>query len=166
MGILDEVATTLSKGANATVRTANVLKLKTQIADLNSQRRNLCSGLGAAVYERTRGDVAFTAGLEDFYNGIGGCDERIADLQREIDQIEASAPVEPGKDARWMKTCSNCGYSLNAVDVFCSRCGVPVPREADPMQQEASRPQQPSAGASHAAPQTPADNEPIEVKPL
>ena len=167
MGFLDDMAATLNKGASITAKTANVLKLKAQVADLNSQRRNLCAGLGAAVYDRTRGDAAFIAGLEDFYSGIEGCDERIADLQRQIEQVEASESVIPGKDSRWMKTCPTCGCSLNAADMFCSRCGAPVPQGAEPAQQAAPGPQQPgaTANATHAASQTPHAHKPIDVDP-
>lgn len=167
MGFLDDLTVTLNKGASVTAKAANVLKLKAQVADLNSQRRNLCAGLGAAVYDRTRGDAAFTSGLEDFYSGIEGCDERIADLQRQIEQAEASDPVSPGKDSRWMKTCPTCGCSLNATDMFCCRCGAPVSQGAESAQQAASEPQQPNAAAdaTHAVPQTPSGHKPIDVDP-
>ena len=166
MGFLDDLTETLNRGASVTAKTANVLKLKAQIADLNSQRRNLCSGLGAALYDRTKGDVAFTSGLEDFYKGIETCDERIADLQKQVEQVESSGPVRPGRGSRYMKTCATCGYSLNATDVFCSRCGTPVPHDAADAQ-PAQGPQQPGSGTSApaGAPQSPLNHEPIDVNP-
>ena len=163
MGFLDDLQETLNRGASVTAKTANVLKLKAQIADLNSQRRNLCSGLGAALYDRTKGDVAFTSGLEDFYKGIENCDERIADLQKQVEQVEASGPVRPGRGSRYMKTCATCGYSLNATDVFCSRCGTPVPHDAAAGAQATPGPQKPGPAASD--PQSPFNHEPIDVDP-
>ena len=129
MGFLDDLTETLNRGASVTAKTANVLKLKAQIADLNNQRRNLCAGLGAALNDRTKGDVAFTDGLEDFYNGIENCDQRIADLQHQVDRVEKEGPARANAKSKWMKTCATCGYSIGASDMFCSRCGTPVPRE-------------------------------------
>ena len=166
MGFLDDLTETLNRGASVTAKTANVLKLKAQIADLNSQRRNLCSGLGAALYDRTKGDTAFTSGLEDFYNGIANCDERIAGLQKQVEEVEAQGPVRPGRGSRYMKSCATCGFSLSASDVFCSRCGTPVPHDSVANEQSAQGPQQPGSGsAAETAPQSPYNQEPIDVNP-
>ena len=168
MGFLDDLTATLNRGASVTAKTANVLKLKAQIADLNNQRRNLCAGLGAALYDRTRGDTAFTAGLEDFYSGIENCDQRIQDLQRQVEKVEAEGPAQVNTRSKWMKTCATCGYSLNASDVFCSRCGTPVPRDGQNAPYGAAATQRPvdnTEGASASAPYSPTNHQPIDVDP-
>lgn len=125
MGFFEDISATLNRGANATAKTANTLKLKAQIADLNSQRRSLCSGLGGALYDRTKDDPEITSGLEEFYDGIANCDKRILELQHEIDRIESAAnPGETGSFA--IRICPSCGYALRPDDAFCGRCGESV----------------------------------------
>lgn len=165
MGFLEDFTATLNRGASVTAKTANVIKLKAQIADLNNQRRNLCAGLGAALYDRTKEDSAFTAGLEDFYSGIVNCDQRIQDLQRQVDQVEAEGPARANAKSKWMKTCATCGYSLSASDMFCSRCGTPVPRDGNTATYGATSQQPASDGDNASAPYSPANHQPIDVDP-
>lgn len=171
MGIIEDISATLNRGASVTAKTANVLKLKAQIADVNNQRKNLCTGLGDALYERTKDISAMTSGLEDLYQGIANCDERIAALQAQVDQIEAQDAAEPTARASWMRTCPNCGYSMSAKDKFCGRCGMPLagyqgwaPGKggsdgAGQSDSSAAQPQQPGSAKGASG------NAPIDVNP-
>ncbi len=170
MSIIDDITASLNRGASVTAKTASIIKLKAQIADVNSQRKNLCTGLGDALYERTKDISAITTGLEDFYAGIANCDERIAALEAQVKEVEARGPDVSSNGASWMRTCPNCGYGMNAKDSFCSRCGMPLNGDQGWQQSNgAPSPQKPDDSVNSArqeAPQQPtADNAPIDVEP-
>lgn len=128
MGFFDKmqntVSNTINRGANATSRTTRTFKLRTQINDINKQRATLAAQLGASLYEVTRNDPAYTTGREALYDGIAQLDDQRAQLQAEIDRIEAEAAEESA--ARRTYTCQNCGTTVREGDKFCSGCGRPV----------------------------------------
>lgn len=126
MGILDDLTETLSRGAGVTTRTAQIIKLKAQIADLNNQRNTICSQLGAALYDKVKDNPEFTAGLEEVFEGIDNCDKRIAALQKQIDALEEENTVK-NNPPEFMRECPNCGYRLGEDALFCSRCGSSAP---------------------------------------
>lgn len=124
MSFFDDLSNTLNRGANATSRGARTIRLRAQIGDMNRQRSDLASQLGASLYDMTKDDPAYTQGREALYTGIADCDQRREQLQAEIARLEEEAAAEAA--ASRIYRCQRCGNDVKDGDSFCSGCGRPV----------------------------------------
>lgn len=128
MGFLDELSSTLNRGAEVTARTAQSLKLKAQIADLKNQRNSACARLGAAAYDLLKDNEEFQADHGDILASIASCDLRISSLQEEVAKLEAEAAARVR--THWVDSCPCCGYKISQADSFCCRCGTKIPKKS------------------------------------
>ena len=120
MGLFDSISTTINRGASAAERTAKKLKLKNQINDVMRRRQSFAAQLGASLYETTKDDEAMRVGREPLYDGIAACDQEKAECEAQIAAIEAE------EAAAQMISCSRCGATIAAGDLYCSGCGLSV----------------------------------------
>lgn len=121
MRLLDDLTSTLNKGAAAAERGAKTVKLKAQVSDLNKKRQQLSAQLGASLYEATKEDPSFRDGRESLYDEIAACDAERDECMRLIEEIEQQAAQQATASAVY--TCNVCGSAVGGNDLFCSGCG-------------------------------------------
>ena len=124
MGFLDNVQSSINRGMAGANRSANAMKLKSQLSDAMKRRQALAAQLGASLYDVTKGDPSFRSGREALYDGIAAIDVERAGIQAEIERIEAEA--QAAQVAATHYACPFCGTSVGASDLFCSGCGKPM----------------------------------------
>lgn len=124
MGFLDNVQSSINRGMAGANRSANAMKLKSQLSDAMKRRQALAAQLGASLYDVTKGDPSFRTGREALYDGIAAIDVERAGIQAEIERIEAEA--QAAQVAATHFACPFCGTSVGASDLFCSGCGKPM----------------------------------------
>ena len=139
MGFLDSLQGTLNRGTAAAERATRTLRLNQRVNDINKERQRLAAQLGASLYEATKDDASFRAGREALFDGIANLDAEREKCQLEIASIEAEAA------AARTYTCTHCGASVSATDLFCSGCGTAI----DVIKQEIA--EQNAAAADSAA---------------
>lgn len=120
MGFFDALQEKVGQGTAAAGRIANSAKIRSQINDVNKRRHQLAAQLGASLYEATKEDAALREGREDLYDAIAQCDVERADLQAQLDRIEAEAMAAQTVE------CPQCHSRVSINDRFCSGCGMPV----------------------------------------
>ena len=74
MGFLDNVQSSINRGMAGANRSANAMKLKSQLSDAMKRRQALAAQLGASLYDVTKGDPSFRSGREALYDGIAAID--------------------------------------------------------------------------------------------
>lgn len=123
MGFLDNVASAVNRGSAAAGRSADKMKIKSQLADIAKRRQGLVAQLGASLYEDTRNDPTLRQGRERLYDGIAALDAERDECNRQIAAIDAAAAA--AEEAARVYTCSVCGARLTSADMFCAGCGTP-----------------------------------------
>ena len=156
MGFLDNVQSSINRGVAGANRSANAMKLKSQLSDAMKRRQALAAQLGASLYDATKGDPSFRTGREALYDGIAAIDVERAGIQAEIERIEAEA--QAAQVAATHFACPFCGTSVGASDLFCSGCGKPM---ADIQAALAAQQVQVAAPAAVGGPTCPSCGAPI-----
>ena len=128
MGFLDDVTSVVNRGTAAAERTGRTARLKLQLNELTRQRHEFETQLGASLYYATKDNPSFTEGREALYDGIAGIDAQRAQIEQEIQAIEAQAEAAQvaTRQAAAYYTCPKCGTRVSAQYAFCSGCGLPI----------------------------------------
>lgn len=124
MGFLDNITSTVNRGTESAGRTAERIKLKNQINEINKRRQQLAGQLGASLYDATKDMPEFRSDREALYDGIASCDAERIECQRKIDELDAMA--QAATVAATSYRCVVCGATFAGDDLFCSGCGTPV----------------------------------------
>lgn len=124
MGILDNMTAAVNRGTESAGRTAEKLKLKNQINDINKRRQQLAAQLGASLYDSTKDNAELRQGREALFDGIAACDAERAPAQAKIDELDAMA--QAAATASEIFNCALCGATMGGGDLFCSGCGAPA----------------------------------------
>jgi hypothetical protein len=88
---LRAIRNTFRIGARETARKAELAKLHVQLMKLERERKSLCSVLGDKVYAK-RESFEEDPQLAPHVKAIAHCDKDIAELQHEIDGVNAQEP--------------------------------------------------------------------------
>ena len=127
MGLFDDVTSALNRGKDAAERTGKSAHIKLQMNDLMRERRELVAQLGASLYDVVKDNPEFRVGRETIFDQIAFVDERHADLQAQLDQIDSEAEAARAAAASAQAiACPNCGTSITGNQAFCTGCGKPV----------------------------------------
>ena len=121
MGFLDSLQNSDNNATAAAGRAASTLKLKNQMNEALKRRQGYAAQLGASLYEATKDNPELRAGREALFDGIAACDAERAQLQAQIDQIEAEAAA--AESAASYYVCPFCHSRVGATDLFCMGCG-------------------------------------------
>ena len=124
MGFFDDAKSMFDRGAAAAERTTRTARLKMQINDIASKRKELAAQLGASLYDTVRDDKVLRVGRESIIDTIAELDEQRAAAEMEIAAIEAQAAESI--DAATTYTCPKCGARVYGRQSFCSGCGLPI----------------------------------------
>lgn len=104
-----DLANTAGKKTGEVVETS---KIRLQSANVQNELQRMLIKLGHIVYEGHK----------------TGCDnsDLIEGYIREIDQLHGQLDELTGKigELKQLKTCTNCGASNSAENIFCQRCGI------------------------------------------
>lgn len=137
MGFLDSLQGTLNRGTAAAGRATRTMRLNQRVSEINRERQKLAAQLGASLYEATKGNPELRTGREALYDGIASLDAEREKTQREIAEVEAEAAA--AEAAAQTYTCTRCGATVSATDMFCSGCGASVEEiKAEVAEQQAS----------------------------
>ena len=175
MGFLDDMQSTLQRGADSASRSLEISSINGQIKDAEKRRLSFAAQLGASLYEATKDDEKLREGREDMYDQIAGIDseidgyrDRIAQIEREEEEAkaaaEASAAAQAAAEAAAQSApavapssegveCPFCHNVMAGTDKFCAGCGKPMAevREyyaAQSTAEPAAAPACPSCGAA------------------
>ncbi|MEE1373696.1 MAG: zinc ribbon domain-containing protein [Parolsenella sp.] len=150
MGFLDSLQSSVNSATAAASRATSTLKLKSQMSEALKRRQGYAAQLGASLYEATKDNPELRAGREALFDGIAACDAERAQLQAQIDQIEAEAAAAEAAASYYV--CPFCHSRVGATDLFCMGCGKPMAEiQAALAQQQvaaAPAPQPQAAGAT------------------
>ena len=145
MGFLDSLQNSVNNVTAAAGRATSTLKLKNQMNEALKRRQGYAAQLGASLYEATKDNPELRAGREALFDGIAACDAERAQLQAQIDQIEAEAAA--AESAASYYVCPFCHSRVGATDLFCMGCGKSM------AEIQAALAQQQAAAASASQPQ-------------
>lgn len=149
MGFLDSLQSSVNSATAAAGRATSTLKLKSQMNEALKRRQGYAAQLGASLYEATKDNPELRAGREALFDSIAACDAERAQLQAQIDQIEAEAAAAEAAASYYV--CPFCHSRVGATDLFCMGCGKPMAEiQAALAQQQAAvapAPQSQAAGA-------------------
>lgn len=146
MGFLDSLQNSVNSATAAAGRATSTLKLKTQMNEALKRRQGYAAQLGASLYEATKDNPELRVGREALYDGIAACDTERAQLQAQIDQIEAEAAAAEAAASYYV--CPFCHSRVGATDLFCMGCGKPMAEiQAALAQQQAAGAVCPQCGA-------------------
>ena len=84
------IKSSLDRGKRGAARKVRIAKLKMRITQLRKNRDRLCTALGTELHRR-REEIQLDEDLRDYTKSIDQCDDEIADVEREIAEIEAEA---------------------------------------------------------------------------
>lgn len=148
MGFLDSLQSSVNSATAAAGRATSTLKLKSQMNEALKRRQGYAAQLGASLYEATKDNPELRAGREALFDGIAACDAERAQLQAQIDQIEAEAAAAEAAASYYV--CPFCHSRVGATDLFCMGCGKPMAeiQAALAQQQAAPAPQPQAVGAA------------------
>ena len=124
MGFLDDVSASLNRGVNAVGRSGKAAQIKLQMSELLKQRKDMAAQLGASLYDVTKDNPELRAGREALYDGIAKIDADRAQMQADIEALEAEQAA--ANYAAQQIRCPNCGTWVSVNDAFCSGCGTSV----------------------------------------
>lgn len=91
-----------------------VQKLKGKAYSLRKETEVLYTQLGRQVFQKYEQSEPIDPELVDLCDDIMVCKNRWKELEEEISQIKG------------VRSCSNCGASVEKSDVFCKHCGAPM----------------------------------------
>ena len=148
MGLLDEISNSINRGTEAVGRGTRTAQLKYRMGELLKERQKFAAQLGAGLYDKLKDDPAMREGMESLFDGIASIDRQRADMQAEIDSIEAAGAASAAAAVTYQ--CPRCGTTVGATDMFCAGCGKPV-EEIKAAAKEAEERRRAAAVASAAA---------------
>ena len=153
MGFLDSLQNSVNSATAAASRATSTLKLKNQMNEALKRRQGYAAQLGASLYEETKDNPELRVGREALYDGIAACDAERAQLQAQVDQIEAEAAAAEAAASYYV--CPFCHSRVGATDLFCMGCGKPMAeiQAALARQQAAVAPAPQSQAAGAVCPQ-------------
>lgn len=98
-----------------------IMKAKTEISDLESQKGKLFEEIGKAVYEK--GD---NPEFQTIFDKIKIIDQDIEKAKQNLQTVESekTAIDKENADAKAARTCKNCGFENEEGMKFCSECGT------------------------------------------
>ena len=141
MGFLDSLQNSVNSATAAAGRATSTLKLKNQMNETLKRRQG---------YEATKDNPELRVGREALFDGIAACDAERAQLQAQIDQIEAEAAAAEAAASYYV--CPFCHSRVGATDLFCMGCGKPMAEiQAALAQQQAAAAPAPQPQAAGAA---------------
>lgn len=150
MGFLDSLQSSVNSATAAAGRATSTLKLKSQMNEALKRRQGYAAQLGASLYEATKDNPELRAGREALFDSIAACDAERAQLQAQIDQIEAEAAAAEAAASYYV--CPFCHSRVGATDLFCMGCGKPMAEiQAALAQQQAAAAPAPQPQAAGAA---------------
>ena len=100
MRYLDSLQSSVNSATAAAGRAPSTLKLKSQMNEPLKRRQGYAAQLGASLYEATKDNPELRAGREALFDSIAACDAERAQLQAQIDQIEAEAAAAEAEAAK------------------------------------------------------------------
>lgn len=121
MSFLDSLQNSVNNATAAAGRATSTLKLKNQMSEALKRRQGYAAQLGASLYEVTKDNPELRAGREALFDGIAACDTERAQIQAQIDQIEAEAAAAEAAASYYV--CPFCHSRVGATDLFCMGCG-------------------------------------------
>lgn len=124
MGFFDDIQGAVDRGMSSMERSVEIAKINARLREINQQRTNLAAQLGACLYEKTKNDPAFIAGLETLYNDIAKLDADRSEAQDLIEKLQNQAQQQAA--AKQLITCPTCGTDCDPNDMFCCGCGAKV----------------------------------------
>lgn len=128
MNVFNQVKRGAKRAGFEAERVVRVERIQTQISALNGQLRNSLGQLGRLTYElNQRGEITH-AELRHFCAQLDALREQIAAHESEIEAIRAEVYVEAPSSV----VCARCGAACAPGMQYCPRCGVVLPRTAEP----------------------------------
>ncbi len=124
MGIFDNMATGINKGAAAAERTAKTVSIKNKMNELQKRRKDLMSQLGASLYDAVKADEQLIGGRESILAAIEKCDGENNALRQQLQELERMATEEAAASRKY--ECPHCGAPVCEADHFCCGCGKPA----------------------------------------
>ncbi|MBO4563794.1 MAG: zinc ribbon domain-containing protein [Clostridia bacterium] len=127
MAFFDELGKKISNAGQAAIQKtqdlANIAKLNGSISDEEKRINNSYLEIGKLYTSLHGGD--FEADFEPLISAIKDAEGKIANFKKQIQEIKG------------LVVCPNCGAEVSVNVAFCSACGTPIPKEPEPVVEEA-----------------------------